>query len=315
MTQRNLSLDLLKLIMAFMVVGLHASFLADLTETGFFLTVNGFFRLAVPVFLVINGYFFAHLSGAGRAAWFRRTLMLYLVWMLIYSYAWLDPGDLHLGALLGTVLSGYFHLWYVIAMIGGALVLTLLRRASTPALILSALLTFGAGLFAQYAGNFHLFAGTALDERLNEYWAYRNFLFFAFPFLTIGFLIHRHDLAARVSLPRAAALSALGLVLLLLESYLNFTAPARTGDIDTLAALLLLAPALFVLMMKLDWPGGGKTIGLLASGVYFLHPLALLILAQVTTVGHTALTLLTIGASTLLAYPLVRLSKRVPFLL
>lgn len=49
---RNFSLDILKLFMAFMVVGLHAGFLGDFTSLGEYLSVNGIFRIAVPIFLV-----------------------------------------------------------------------------------------------------------------------------------------------------------------------------------------------------------------------------------------------------------------------
>lgn len=48
---RNISLDVLKLTMAFMVLGLHAGFLSDYSKSGEFLFVNGIFRIAVPIFL------------------------------------------------------------------------------------------------------------------------------------------------------------------------------------------------------------------------------------------------------------------------
>ena len=56
--ERNISLDLLKLGMAFMVVGIHAGFMADINPLVKYLTVDGLFRIAVPVFLIINGFFF-----------------------------------------------------------------------------------------------------------------------------------------------------------------------------------------------------------------------------------------------------------------
>lgn len=52
--ERNVALDLLKLTMAAMVVGLHAGFLNDFSSLGYYITVNGIFRIAVPVFFVIN---------------------------------------------------------------------------------------------------------------------------------------------------------------------------------------------------------------------------------------------------------------------
>ena len=52
--QRNSTLDILKFIMAIMVVGLHARFLFETSSLGYHLTVQGIFRLAVPIFLLIN---------------------------------------------------------------------------------------------------------------------------------------------------------------------------------------------------------------------------------------------------------------------
>lgn len=55
---RNVSLDLLKLLMAIMVVALHANFLQEYSLLGSYLLVNGLFRVAVPIFLIINGFYF-----------------------------------------------------------------------------------------------------------------------------------------------------------------------------------------------------------------------------------------------------------------
>lgn len=55
---RQISLDIFKLLMSFMVVGLCAGFLGDVDLLGEYLAVNGIFRLAVPTFLVINGFYF-----------------------------------------------------------------------------------------------------------------------------------------------------------------------------------------------------------------------------------------------------------------
>lgn len=55
---RNISLDILKIALAFMVVGLHAGFLSSVTSIGYYLTVNGVFGIAVPIFLLIGGFYF-----------------------------------------------------------------------------------------------------------------------------------------------------------------------------------------------------------------------------------------------------------------
>lgn len=50
--ERNISLDLLKIILAIFVVGLHCGFLKDIDFSLKVLTVNGVFRIAVPILFV-----------------------------------------------------------------------------------------------------------------------------------------------------------------------------------------------------------------------------------------------------------------------
>lgn len=56
--ERNISVDILKLVLSFMVVGLHTNFLRDLSFPVGYVLKNGFFRMAVPLFFIINGYYF-----------------------------------------------------------------------------------------------------------------------------------------------------------------------------------------------------------------------------------------------------------------
>lgn len=83
---RNIALDLLKLLMAAMVVAIHAEVFKDINQALSYFTVYGVFRIAVPVFLLINGfYFFQTLRDNRVTIWFKRLIALYLFWMLIYA--------------------------------------------------------------------------------------------------------------------------------------------------------------------------------------------------------------------------------------
>jgi fucose 4-O-acetylase-like acetyltransferase len=92
---RNLSIDYLKVALALSVVLLHLNFLrVDLPELGFIL-VNGVFRLAVPLFLIITGYYFTQITTFGKfKSWFFRILILYVIWMIFYLPYWFNPNDL-----------------------------------------------------------------------------------------------------------------------------------------------------------------------------------------------------------------------------
>lgn len=107
---RNLSIDVLKIILAFFVVFLHMNFLKETYPVLSYILVNGLFRIAVPVFLVITGFYFFHIDSVKKLKkWLFRTFLLYAIWMLIYISYWKDNDEILL-----TIVFGYHHLWYLI---------------------------------------------------------------------------------------------------------------------------------------------------------------------------------------------------------
>ncbi|WP_168379763.1 acyltransferase family protein [Acinetobacter cumulans] len=119
---RNLSIDYLKVMLAFSVVLLHVHFLREeIPQLGFVL-VNGIFRLAVPLFLIITGYYFTQITSLEKfKSWFLRILILYVVWMIFYIPFWVRPSNI-----IETLLNipiGYFILWYLVGVMFGGLLL------------------------------------------------------------------------------------------------------------------------------------------------------------------------------------------------
>ena len=89
MANRSLSIDILKVILALMVVGIHSGFLEDISALGRYLTVSGLFRMAVPIFFVINGFYFFSVPPEKISHWFKRVIQLYLFWTIVYIGYWL----------------------------------------------------------------------------------------------------------------------------------------------------------------------------------------------------------------------------------
>ena len=58
MKKRKTSIDLLKITLAIFVLLIHCNFLIDYNKALNFLTVQGLFRIAVPLFFIINGFYF-----------------------------------------------------------------------------------------------------------------------------------------------------------------------------------------------------------------------------------------------------------------
>ncbi|MCG7499685.1 acyltransferase family protein [Vibrio sp. Of7-15] len=317
--ERNVSLDILKLIMAFMVVGLHAGFLGDITQIGQHLTVQGLFRIAVPVFLLINGYyFFQVLSRKNSGLWFKRVFILYIVWMLIYSFFWFYVPDFSLKSItLFTlkILFGYHHLWYISGMIGAALILVFSHKLPSFFLIIISLTFFFIGVLIQYLGNYHVFEGKVIDEVFNLNWSHRNSVFFAFPFLCLGYLIHKHSIIDKVNLKITSIGCFLGLFLLFIESYFNYVNIGEYSGFDNYLSLIIVCPFIFLFASKINIKGKSKNIALYSSSIYFIHALVLLILAEFSQLEETSLTFWAVLCSVIASYFIIEINKKVKVML
>lgn len=317
--KRNVSLDVLKLLMAFMVIGIHAGFLGEFSKLGEYLTVNGVFRIAVPIFFLINGfYFYPTLSKNNQLIWLKRVTVLYLVWMAFYVYFWFNIPELTLyglAELIGNFLIGYFHLWYVSGLIGAAIILIILKRISSQYLIAIIAITFIVGVIIQYVGNYHLLLGTTLDTLFNFHWTHRNFLFFAFPFFSIGYLINKHAIYKKVSVRIVLAFVIVGLALLFLESYINFYHSSKGESFDNFVSLIVFCPALFLLFLKQHINGYSKQIALYASAIYFIHVFVLSVLRHFADLHNTLLMIVGIVISIMMSFLIIEVNKKFKFIL
>lgn len=317
---RNGALDILKAILALTVIGMHTGFLTDVSPLGAYLTSNGLFRAAVPLFLLINGYFFYNVvNDSSPRRWFKRVAVLYAVWMVIYLPYWLPsvegPVALFAARSLRTIFLGYYHLWYLSGMIGAAALLVLLARRSTKALLVVAVATFSTGVAIQYASNLHLAGDGSLAKLLKMEWAARNFLFLSFPFFCFGYLIRKHKLQERFTVQSAAVFTVAGAALLLIETASNFYGPAAGAPFDNLASLAVVCPAVFILFMKLEMPVRNKEIALYSTAIYLVHILVMNLTLRYAHVEPTMLTVTTTILAISAAYFLVKVSRRIPFLL
>lgn len=305
--------------MSFMVVAMHSGFMQDYSTLVEYLSVNGFFRIAVPIFLVINGfYFFNTLAKNDHKNFFTKLLTLYLFWMLFYSYKWLPTPELSYVWVLELVklfFIGYYHLWYVVAMLAAALILFFIRDTSSIHLTVTAILLYIIGVLCQYLGNYHYFNIILLDEIVNYNWFHRSALFFCLPFFIIGYLINRHSLHKKFSIRSALLLSVLGFIFVFLESYVNFYQDGRDGGFDNYLSLLFVCPLVFIFFLQLKVVGYTKEIALYSTGVYFIHIFVIDLILYFSELRYTVLTAMSFVTSIMLSYFLVKINKKYKFIL
>ena len=310
---RNISLDILKLVLAIIVVISHAHVLMGYNDLAYQLTVQGVFRIVVPVFMMVSGYFFISvIRSRSLMMWLKKVVPMYLFWMLVYMYFWLDISaatPYEILRMLRVVFMGYHHLWFLSALIGAAIMLYMLRNLPLKALLVLALTLYCTGIFFIYAGRYHLFAGTPMDALFNEIWFYRNFLFFGFPFFCTGYLLRQWEGIRQWDRRYYAVWSLVGLFLLLGESYLNYRGLVGMPAFDMYLSLLIFCPGLFLWVSSVHIPSNSTSLAYYATGLYFIHPLFISLYEALSYQPGNTLAVLAL-ASTLLAVVLLKGSRK-----
>lgn len=306
---RNISLDILKLFLAFAIIALHGKIFLDLNNLLYFFTVNGIFRIGVPVFLLITGYYFFLLNDFKR--WLLRLFFLYAFWMFFYSIFYIDYLKT-LGNILEIVFLGYHHLWYLAGTIGGGILLYFTKGLNTIAQISFAFFLFILGCFLQYIGNFHLFP-KKIDLLFNYYSFYRNSFTVCYPFLMFGFLIHKLNLTDKYKkiAPFAVIIS---LILLYLEVFINYFFISKTDPLDLMFSLMLLCPFIFIFVFNLNIKGEGKMLALFSTALYLIHPLFQNLLKSFN-INSIELFFVTVILSCLASIVLIMLNKKIKVIL
>ncbi len=315
MKNRNITLDILKISLAIFVVLLHGFFLKDHNELLSHLTVNGIFRVAVPIFFIINGYFFQQvLKKNNQKHWLKRSLILYILWMIIYAPFWLKYD---LKKIILSIIIGYNHLWYINSMIICGLLLKVLHNRIR--LFTLSIILFSIGVAIQYIGNYHVFENSynLIDKLTNLTYIHRNFLFFGLPFFTIGFLIRENELQKKiVSTKLLVPLIIIGVFFLLLESYINYLKTGFTFN-DNLGSLILLSPLVFLFVVNQNYKIAfdSKKLALISTSIYLTHPWIMAVINKLFKLNQTFHSLVTVLLAFLLSFIIININKKLKYIL
>jgi surface polysaccharide O-acyltransferase-like enzyme len=317
---RNINLDLLKFVLSMMVVGIHALFLVDIDWSLYDIVVNYVFRIAVPIFFMINGYFALKVVQSPQAfgKWFLSLLGLYVVWTAIYTPYFYNPNMKPIDW-LSLIFIGYFHLWYVPATAFAGFFFFLLFRLNGAKLGLWSIgfmaMCFLVGLSLQYMGNLHIWPKTDLDKWLNHLPVYRNALTFALPCFGAGLWLAQFQSKDGLSFSKTTIIFVIGMVCMAAEYSLNKALGINEG-FDLLWSLPFLTIGLFSLALALPRPQNqkyteispvsAKAAAFMSDAsvvIYFLHPIILKTISPYGQ-GATVNTVLVIF-SCILATPLI----------
>jgi surface polysaccharide O-acyltransferase-like enzyme len=306
-TGRSLSVDALRLCLAVMVVFLHCNPASDISPLLSFVTGNGLYRVAVPAFFMLSGYFFFPSVQAGRAmGYVRRIGLLYGLWMLIYLPLWY--GALRVEAPVRGLLLltfGWWHLWYLASLAVCALLTLWLRKRPTRQLLGVAVVLFGVGVALMYAMLMRWLVPDGIFPGPGT-WLNRNGLFLGLPFFLAGFVVRRQGWERRLPAPLLWVAALVGLALLIIEAWgIRSFAPRLLG-LDTPLSMGIAAPAVVMLALQGTLPARSRLLGTLASGTFFLHVAVLVPLMKYTSLSRTAIALVTLAATCLISFLLYR---------
>jgi serine/alanine racemase len=322
---KNRGIEHFRVIAAMMVVAIHCLPLLALWPTGDILITLTLFRVAVPFFFMISGYYvFAELA-AGNSyparqrvfAFIKKQAQVYLWATLLFLplalYTQTLRMDLPIGTFLQTVLINgiLYHLWYFPAVITGSLLVTgLLMKLSFNKVfwLASGLYLIGLGgdswfgfvqntpIAAFYTPVFHLLDGT------------RNGIFFTPFFLCLGMFLRKQTVTR--SLPKQVSFLLLSLIGLLVESaYLHgFSTPRHDSMYFFLPVVLFF---LFPILLRWQPAQTWKQPGKLSLWLYLLHPYTIAVthflsrkisFLQNNLINYLVVLLLTMGGITLFLF-------------
>lgn len=262
---RTISLDILKVFLAILVVIIHMRFLNDTSLWEEQLVVNGICRIAVPLFLMISGYYFISVNTKEKLLqWCKRVIIMYLIWSVLYCFVWISNAFWQ--NTMVNLLFGYAHLWYLVGVMFGALLLFFLRdwKYLPHSLI--------ASFIVGYVVQFEVITGK-IDYGIYNIHLYRNFLFFAFPFLGIGYLLSKWKFHKKYN--PSFWYVCLAFVLMLVESFGYFERIGRVTELDLLLSNMLLCPLLFLFILNKKVLGHSKYIAVFSTAIYLVHPFVL----------------------------------------
>lgn len=264
--ERNSAVDPLRLVLATFVIALHMRFPGNVDGTLQDMLVNGIYRIAVPGFAVIAGYFFLNAMVQGRAAqYIKRILGLYALWTIIYLPMWW--GDLEdLKDVIKITFFGYYHLWFLLGLAIAALILLAVRRLnlSNTFIFILAMSCAAAGALVQYVAMHH--QGIPLE-------IYRNGVFSIFPYFAIGWLIAScKDTFPLRRTPLAIRVAVFGTCLLApaMESLLWLCIRGEIA-VDNMLCLPIVAPVMFLVALQTTGHWSGKKMAETATFVYLIH--------------------------------------------
>lgn len=290
---RNYTIDLLRLFMSLFIVALHCNPFAEYNSLVSYIPSQVMSRFGVPFFSGVAGFYFFQNERTGK---YSSTLLKYIekysIWsaiFLIYEFTTCRKGTQNsLLYILKTYLfTGYYHLWYMLAIIYTIILLGYLTKFPNVIkglykmsfiLLAIGISMFGYGkLFFGFPIIQHTFGLLNQNINMQSQW-----LFLVIPFFMMGYGLHQRGACfskifekCEILLPVVSVAYIMEVMTLQLFDLMNNT----TLCLTTYPVVLLI----MVFAQKYPYIGNEKIAHYcsgIASFIYFSHILFVLILQR-----------------------------------
>jgi serine/alanine racemase len=312
--------DLAKLFFSYCVATIHIYLFYDISNSLNSVLKVFVWRLAVPFFFIVSGYFLGQKLKAGSAPgkiakqYAVRLGIPYVFWSLMnIAFAFVVNKNYNVVQLiknLKILLLGYplGALWFLYTLIVGVIFVCFMEKyfggIKKPLLILLAFVYAFGLLFNSYSGIFRLFSDKDVYKNLFE--ISRNAFYVGIPFVSIGYSFGKNGLPKYLSVTKNNILGiCLGYLLLICEVLIILKLPKRAGGAEFYLAFLIIVPNLLCLLVR----GSEKyplhkmnayRLRIYSSTIYYSHFLVYSILYSLFSASSILYFILVIGITTLL---------------
>lgn len=289
---KKINLDHVRLILSFFIIAIHTyplSFLGDFQD---YLFTRIIFRIAVPLYLMITGYYILKKSLKQKEVlinYFKKISIIYLYSIIIYSIFLIKNFSNWQVFLRDIFFTGpFYHLWYFPALILGIITTYYIIKyiPEKYQIIICAILYFIGILGDNYYGFLHtadIF--TSFYKFVTNITGYtRNFLFYVPIFLMLGYKISKEE--KRIEKRTNIIYIIKFLVLMILEGALiyRYSTPLHTS---MYFALPFLSYFIFKYLITYLNKETNKNIREASTIIYIIHPWFIIILTKINIIKNS----------------------------
>ncbi|EAS44641.1 acyltransferase family protein [Photobacterium profundum 3TCK] len=298
-----------------MIVALHGGFLKDTSPDLAYFINNGLFRIAVPIFFIISGFFYFSMNHQKKIKWSKKLATIYMTWSVIYSYFWFDFSHPISVRNFLYVINGYHHLWFVPALLYSAFFVVFINKFRVNKFV-TIFLLFSMGFILQHAV-FNDYIDIDNVNGFNQLYLYRNFLFFGLPFFILGNVLAEYEVFFRKIKPLVLPMLIVSFIIMLIETYFNYKLYGDVVGVDILLSLLILCPFIFLFVLMGNSINTEVFLNLaqLSSAIYFIHQFVLIVVRKTFIFDESMISLIAIFISAVVGVIIVKVNKIVKILI